>query len=167
MLTGNYNRAMKANAKTYCGKACFYLDRKGTGKPAEQKKKEKAEYDRIYRASSPTLKQRRAAWFKKDYEANPEKYRNVRQSRYAEHLKYIQSDKYKAWKSEYDKKYLAKKQFGVYWESALLLNELEEFLLNKRPDGIKFQMGITNKTQKRKRLWQRQKRQQKSSPQQI
>lgn len=156
---GYVNRAKKDGLKMFCGKKCFGLSRRD-GKTKEQKKAEKAKYDKEFRYyHREEIKQRKAAAFKKDYAANPEKYRKERRRRYKDHLKYIQTPEYKKWKKEYDVKYLAKKDFGIYWESAILLKELEDHLLKIRPDGIKFQMGITNKTQKRKRLWQRNKKQ--------
>ncbi len=165
--TGAVNRAKSIGAPLYCNRVCAGLGRR-SNKTIEQKKKEKAAYDKEFRYyHRDGIKERKAAAFKKDYAANPEKYRKERQRRYKAHLEYLQRPEYKAWKKNYDVKHLAKKDFGVYWESAILLKELEEHLLKIRPDGIKFQMGITNKTQKRKRLWQRVNKKQKSYLQPI
>lgn len=152
VLTGYYNRSVKAGMKFYCNRKHFGLDRRN-GKTKAQKKKEKAEYDKNYRATSPTLKQRRKAYHERTY--NPEKQRAYNKIRYPKHLKYLQRPEYKEWKKNYDEQYLAKRDYGIFWESSLLLKELELWLLNNSPDGMKFQMGITNKTQLRKRLWQR------------
>jgi len=153
-----YKVAQSKGLNSYCDKKCAGIGRRD-GKTIEQKKKEKAEYDRKYRKEySEEIKAEKAAKFKIDYAANPEKYREERKRRYPKHLEYLNTPKYKAWKKEYDLKHLAKKDYGVFWEAAILLKELETFLLTIRPDGIKFQMGITNKTQKRKRLWQRTKK---------
>lgn len=155
---GHVNRANKQGLKLFCSQKCFGLSRRHN-KTKKQLKEEKRLYDIGYREKNEAeLKIKRHDWFMKDYAANPEKYKKERQRRYKKHLEYLQTSEYKEYKKEYDVKYLAKKYFGIYWESAILLKELENHLLGIRPDGIKFQMGITNKTQKRKRLWQRTKK---------
>jgi hypothetical protein len=162
---GHYNRSIRDGYKVYCSRVHAGLGRRD-GKTLEQKKKEKAEYDKNYRYYyKEGIRQKKAERFKKDYAAHPEKYRKERQRRYSEHLKYLQRPEYKKWKKEYDLKHLAKKDYGIFWECSLLLKELETWLLNNSPDGMKFQMGITNKTQIRKRLWQTKIRQQKNSQQ--
>lgn len=153
--TGDVNRAKKLGLPIYCNRTCAGLARR-CNRTDEEKKKIKSDYDK-------QRTDRHELWyllwrgfeFRLDYEENPEKYRKERQRKYKKHLEYLRTDKYKAWKKEYDLKYLAKKDFGIYWESAILLKELENQLLKIRPDGIKFQMGITNKKQKRQRLWQK------------
>ncbi len=158
--TGYYNAAIKRGGNIYCSRKCGGLSRRTS---TEQKKQVKKDYDKKYRADNLESKKIKAhEYFKKDYAANPEKYRAIRKAKYKKHLEYLQTPEYKEWKRNYDIKYLAKKNFGVFWESAILLTELENHLLKIRPDGIKFQMGITNKTQNRKRLWQRQNKQQKN-----
>jgi hypothetical protein len=137
----------------FCDKKCCGLSKKTS---IEEKKKVKRIYDKRYRSKNlDRIRQNKKEYFKKDYLANLEKYRQIRKEKYKKHLQYLNTSKYKKWKREYDKKYLAKKYFGKYWECAILLNELENFLLNNAPEGMHFRMGITNKTQKRKRLWQR------------
>lgn len=166
MYVGHYNRAMKFGNKVYCSRFHSGLGRRDN-KTLEQKKKEKAEYDKKFRYyHKEGIKEKKAAAFKKDYVANPEKYRRERQRRYPAHLKYLQRPEYKKYKHEYDQVFTAKKDYGLFWECSLLLKELEALLLNNSPDGMKFQMGITNKTQKRKRLWQKTIRQ-KNSLQQV
>ena len=160
---GHYNRAMKQGLNVYCNRTCAGIGRRTS---VEEKKAVKAAYDKkIY--NTPERQEARKRYFQKSYKANPEKYKAIRKAKYPKHLEYLQNPKYKAWKKEYDKKHLAKKDYGAFAEAAILLKELEEYLLTIRPDVIKFQMGITNKTQKRKRLWQRTKKQQKNLLQQI
>lgn len=155
---GHVNRANKMGMGLFCNRTCFGLNRR---KSIEEKKAVKAAYDKkIY--NTPERQDARKRYFKKSYENNPEKYRAIRKAKYPKHLEYLRTPEYKAWKKEYDRNYLAKKDYGAFAEAAILLKELEEYLLTIRPDGIKFQMGITNKTQKRKRLWQRVKKQQKN-----
>jgi len=151
---GHYNRAMKNGLRVFCDKDCAGIARR---KSVEEKKKVKAAYDKkIY--NTPERQAARKRYFQNSYKRNPEKYKAIRRAKYPKHLEYLRRPEYKKYKKEYDVKYLAKKDFGIYWESAILLKELEDHLLKIRPDGIKFQMGITNKTQKRKRLWQRTKK---------
>lgn len=148
---GHVNRSRKKGYKLYCNQTCSGLDRRKT---IEEKKKVKAEYDKkIY--STPERIAARKRYFQKSYKDNPEKYRQERRRRYKAHLQYLQRPEYKKWKHEYDQKHLAKKEYGIFWEAYLLLKELELWLLKNSPEGMKFQMGITNKSQKRKRLWQK------------
>jgi hypothetical protein len=159
---------MKMGNKVYCSREHSGFGRR-SGKTVEQKKTEKAAYDKIYSKKNFEIKKpKRAAYHKKTYKGERRKrWLEYNRKRYPQHLEYLNTPKYKEWKRDYDKKYLSKKDYGIFWESALLLNELEELLIKNRSDGTKFRMGITNKTQKRKRLWQRTKKQQKNSLQQI
>lgn len=160
---GHYNRSLRTTTNFYCNIQCAG---KGKRTSIEDKKAKKAAYDKKI-AATPERKQKRKEYFQKSYINNPEKYRAIRKQRYKKHLEYLSSPKYIQWKHEYDQKYRAKKEYGVFWECSLILKELENFLLINRPDGIKFQMGITNKTQKRKRLCQRTIKQQKNLLQPI
>lgn len=155
-VLGHYNRAVKKRLKVYCNRTCSGIGRR---KSKEEKKAVKAAYDKkIY--NTPERKLARKRYFKKSYEENPEKYRLIRRSRYKKHLEYLNNPEYKLWKKEYDKKYRAKKHYGAFAEAALILSELELFLKQNMPDELKFQMGITNKKQKRNKLWQQVKKQQ-------
>ncbi len=146
-----YNRAIKSGLNIFCSRACVGLSKRTS---LEDKKAKKAAYDKkIYH--TPERTEARKRYFQKSYKANPEKYRELRKARYSKHLEYLNTPEYKAWKKEYDKKYIANKNYGVFSEAAIILIELESFLKQNMPDEMKFQMGITNKTQKRKRLWQR------------
>lgn len=153
--TGHYNRAMKVSGVVYC---CREHARIARRKTTDEKKATKALYDKTI-SVTPERKQKQKEYYKKAYLANPEKYKQIRKNQYSKHLEYLRTPEYKEWKQKYDRKHLAKKHFGVFWEAALLLNDLEEFLITNSPEGMKFSMGITNKNQKRKRLWQRQQRQ--------
>lgn len=161
---GHYNRAMKHGLNVYCNRTCSGIGRRTS---AEEKKAVKAAYDKkIY--NTPERQEARKRYYQKSYKANPEKYKAIRKEKYPKHLEYLNTPKYKAWKKEYDKKHLAQKHYGSFAEAAILLSELETFLKQNMPTELKYQMGITNKTKKRKQLWQRtQKKQGKSSLQQI
>lgn len=148
---GHYNRAMKQGLNVYCNRTCAGIGRRTT---EEEKKAVKAAYDKkIY--NTPERQAARKRYFEKSYKSNPEKYKAIRKAKYQKHLEYLRTPEYKEWKKNYDVKYRANKEYGEYGEAALLLFELEEFLNQNMPTELKFQMGITNKTQKRKRLWQR------------
>lgn len=149
--TNHYNRAMKLGLNIFCSKTCFGISKRTT---LEEKKAKKAAYDKKIR-ETPERKQKVKEYFQKSYSLNPEKYREIRKKKYKKHLEYLNTPEYKEWKKRYDLKYRANKQYGIFGESAILLSELENFLNKNMPPELKFQMGITNKTQKRKRLWQR------------
>lgn len=151
---GHYNRAIKQGLNIYCSRTCAGIGRRTS---AEEKKAVKAAYDKKI-SNTPERKAARQRYFQKSYKANPEKYREIRKAKYPKHLEYLNTPEYKERKREYDKKYLAKRGYGAFAESAILLSELELFLKQTMPKELKFQMGITNKTQKRKRLWQRAKK---------
>lgn len=149
--TNHYNRAMKLGLNIFCSKVCFGISKRTT---LEEKKAKKAAYDKKI-SNTPERKEARKRYFRKAYDSNPDKFKEIRKSRYSKHLEYLNTAEYRSWKKEYDKKYRAEKYYGVFSEAYIILLELETFLVQNAPDGMKFQMGITNKTQKRKRLWQR------------
>ena len=148
---GHYNRAKKIGLSLYCNKKCAGASKRTS---IEDKKAKKAAYDKKI-CHTPERREAKKRYFQKSYKANPEKYREIRKAKYSKHLEYLNTPEYKVWKKEYDKKYIANKNYGVFSEAAIILIELETFLKQNMPDEMKFQMGITNKTQKRKRLWQR------------
>lgn len=148
--TGHYNRAIKLGLKVYCDRKCFGLGKR-IEKSSEQKKKEKAEYDKTYRATSPTLKKRKADFHKKTY--NPQRQKEINRQRYPSHLEYLRQPKYRDYKKRYDQKYRTNKLYGEFAEAAIILAELERLLPSKQ---IKYDNGVTIKkqSQKRKRKWQ-------------
>lgn len=150
---GHLNRAMKLGVNVFCSKQHFYESRR-IQRSDEEKKRIKTEYDDKYRRLEK-VKIKKAEYFKKDYAKNPDKYKKERQRRYTAHLKYLQTDGYKKWKADYDKKYLAKKHFGEFAEAAIILTEIEKIIDSKK---VKYENGITiNKSsQKRQRKWQQQ-----------
>jgi hypothetical protein len=145
---GHYNRAIKMGCNVYCSRMCAGVGRRTS---VEEKKKVKAVYDSKYR-KQVSVKQKKRDYFKRDYAANPDKYKKERQRRYLAHLEYLKTTEYKNWKQGYDKVYRAKKDFGEFSEAALILIELEKELDSK---DIKYAYNITqNKSsQKRKRKW--------------
>lgn len=152
--TGHVNRARRSGYRIYCGRVCSGLARRH-GQTIEERKAIKAAYDREYRARHPEKK-----IAQKNYERSPAGRAMQKRNRNKfkqSHLEYCRTPEYRKWKKEYDKQYRAKKQFGEFWESAIILNDLDKIL---QPDKheIRLQKGTYNKSQKRKRLWNSQRR---------
>lgn len=97
-------------------------------KTLEQRRQEKREYDKIYRAKNKEmLKAKKADYFKKTYD--PLKASLTRKTaEYREkHRKYCQNEKYKTgYKKDYDRKYRAKRKYSEGDEAFLILLELEK-----------------------------------------
>lgn len=145
---GAVNRALKINAPLYCDKICAGLGRRDN-KTIEEKKRLKAEYDKEFRKKNATeIKKRKHEYFKKTYD--PQKASVERKKRMPKHIEYCRQPKYKEWKKEYDLKYRAKKEFGEFWESAILINKIEAEYNQREVRQIN---NLHNKSQKRKRKW--------------
>lgn len=149
---GQLNRARKEGLKIFCNRKCFGLSKR-KNKTEKEKKEEKRLYDIEYRKKNvDRLKKQKAEYFKKDYAAHPEKYKEIRRKNYHKHLEYLSTSKYKQWKKEYDKRYRAKKNFGVFAECQLILQELSEIVPSKK---AKYDLGLINKSQIRKRNYEK------------
>lgn len=150
---GHVNRAKKIGAKLFCSKKCFSDSRK-LEKPAEVRKKEKQEYDAEYRKKNAARRKiQKAEYFQRTYD--PIAAREHRKTRMAAHVEYCRQPEYKKWKKDYDKKYLATKKYGDFWESAIILNTLEEAipeLMSKQE--IRQQNNTNNKKKKRRRNYE-------------
>lgn len=143
---GHVNRANKVKLKLYCNKKCAGIGRRTT---IEDKKRVKKEYDINYRAANvDKIKKRAAEYFKKDYAANPEKYRKERQRKMKAHIEYCRQPEYKKKKKVYDRQHRAKIQYGDYGEAAIALFELASIVDNRQ---AKVDQQLFNKSQKRKR----------------
>lgn len=93
---GHLNRAIKLGAPVYCSKECAGIGRRHNKTP-EQLKAEKAAYDKAFRENNRVrLKAEKAEAFKKDYAANPEKYREIRKKRMPQHVIYCRLPKARA-----------------------------------------------------------------------
>jgi hypothetical protein len=151
---GAINRARKKYALIYCDRVCAGFGRRTT-KTLEQKKEEKRLYDMEYRATSPTLKARRHDYHRRTYDhaSAAEK----RQERMPYHVEYCRRPQYKAWKRDYDIHFRAKKQYGEFFESAILLNEIEAEINEMSVDRFERYAanGILNKKQTRRRDYER------------
>lgn len=136
----------------YCNRVCSGLALR-LNKTKEQKKEEKRLYDIERRKiKGDEIRAKKREYFKKDYAKNPEKYKEIRRKKYKKHLEYLSTPEYKAYKKEYDKKYRAKINYGEYWESGLLLQKIELQIDNRE---VKQQLNLINKSQKRKRNYEK------------
>lgn len=146
-----YNRAVKHGLNVYCSREHSGLGRR-KNKSKEQKKADKAEYDRQYRAKNiEMLKKKKHEYFTKTYD--PAKAAIERKKRMPKHVEYCRRPEYRAYKKQYDKKYRANKIFGEYADAFLVLLDIEE-QIDKRELRQKSEHGyIINKSQIRKRSW--------------
>lgn len=149
---GHINRANKLGAKIYCNRTCAGLGRRSK-ETIEEKKHAKAWYDAFIRESMTDKeraidKKKRHEYFKKDYAANPDKYRAVRKRKQDAHNEYCRRPEYRKYKKVYDQQYRAKKHYGKYWEAFIALCNLSGVVDNRQ---AKADQKIFNKQQKRKR----------------
>jgi hypothetical protein len=154
--SGHINRSRSIGAPVYCDRKCAGLGRR-TNETPEEKKIHKQWYDLFIRASltdeERAIRRMNAAiLFQIDYNANPEKYKQERQRRMPAHVEYCRQPKYKRYKKEYDFNYRAKKEYGEFGEAVVVLIELEREIDVRL---AKKENGLINKSQKRKRLWQK------------
>ena len=91
--TRHINRQRAMGFFLYCGRKCSGFGRR-KGKTIEEKRAEKAAYDREYRAANlATIKARKRAYFKATYD--PEKARIERAANMAWHVEYCRQPAYK------------------------------------------------------------------------
>lgn len=110
-------------------------------------KEQKREYDRQYREKNKELlKKKKQAYC--ETPAGREMQKRSREKRKKYHLEYCRTEKYKSYKKDYDKKYLAQKTYGEFWESAIILNKISDIVNNRQATQEK---RTINKMQKRKR----------------
>lgn len=155
--TGQFYRSIRLGLNVFCGRKCAGLNRR-THETPEEKKVYKQWYDLFIRASRTEDEKilfslQALVLFHLDYRANPEKYREERQRRMADHIEYCRQPGYRKYKKEYDEQYHAKKKYGEYWEAAIILNKLENEIDNRqaRKENKLFQKS----SGKRKRSWQK------------
>lgn len=150
---GYVNRAKKLGVPIYCSKKCSGLARR-IERTDEEKKKIKSDYDKA-RRDGP-LKYR-ILEEKRQYAKTPtgravQKRQREKEYRKKYQAEFIKKPEYVKWKHDYDQQYHAKNKYGEFWEAALVLRKIEEIVLPEK-EQIRIQNGISNKSQKRKRLW--------------
>jgi hypothetical protein len=149
---GHVNRARKLGAKLYCGLKCAHIGRR-LNKSVAVKKAEKRLYDIEYRKKNlARIQKRKSEFFKKDYAANPEKYRIARRARQARHNEYCLRPEYRAKKHVYDRARYGRMKFGEYGECHVLMMAIKEAAVEKMSRyEIRLKNNLVNKAQRRKR----------------
>lgn len=152
--TSHYNRAKKVGAGIYCNKVCAGLSRRNN-KSAEQKKEDKRLYDLAYREKNvDLLKEKKAAWFQNSYV--PVQAAIKRKKKMPYHVEYCRRPEYKKWKRQYDEIHRAKKFFGEFYESVLLLKQIDSEVSSRASKyDIGLENGTINKSQNRRREHER------------
>jgi hypothetical protein len=148
------NRAAKDGYTIYCSRKCSGLARR-MYKPKAQKVAEKRLYDMDYRRKNlASIKAKKAAHFQKTYD--PVKAAQYRKENMARHIAYCQRPEYKQWKQGYDQQFRARKLFGPFAESFLILQEIEKEIASRMTKyDIALDKGYYNKAQHRRREYER------------
>ncbi|MDH0837114.1 hypothetical protein N5D02_16930, partial [Acinetobacter johnsonii] len=103
---GEANRTLRKVGYLFCSRTCSGIHRRSL-KTDEQKKIEKAEYDRQYRLKNlESLKIKKAEYFQRTYD--PVTAKAKRKQRMHRHVEYCRTPKYRAYKQKYDQIYRAK-----------------------------------------------------------
>lgn len=152
---GAINRA--GGGPMYCGRKCFGLSRRQY-KTKAQLVEEKRLYDIQYRARNPgARKAQKAAYHKRTYD--PVKAAEYRKTRMPAHVEYCRRPEYKRWKSGYDRKYRAKKDYGPFAEIAMLTVDLNREIKGRMTNHeIRWENKTSNKAQFRARAAQEEER---------
>lgn len=150
VYVGYLNKANNIGAPRYCTKACSALARK-INRSDEEKKRIKSEYDKKRRTElgEAYLAKKREQW-KARYD--PVQAAEYRKKRMHIHVEYCRQPEYRQYKKQYDEQYHAKKKFGEFAESALLLTKIYSLIDNRE---VKADNNLITKSQKRKRQWLR------------
>ena len=146
---GALTRAQNAGLNHYCSRACAGLARR-KNRTDEEKKALKSAYDAQRRIDlADRIRAQKAAHHKETYD--PVKAAIERKANMARHVAYCQRPEYKAWKVQYDRQYRAKKDFGPFWEAAMILEQVQEEVLSRATRyEIDLQNGKLNKRNRRK-----------------
>ncbi len=151
---GEINRAKKRNGKIFCNLQCAGAGKR-LNRSEEEKKLIKADYDRKFRElNADKIKLAKHEYFKKTY--NKEAAAIERKKNMPRHVEYCRRPEYKEKKKQYDKIHAAKRFYGEYWESALIIDSIEELIDDKEVRQIN---NLHNKTQKRKQKWKQHQKQ--------
>lgn len=145
---GEVNRAQAKGANLFCSQKCCG-DSKRKGLTDAEKKEAKRIYDEKRRIDkAEILRAKKAEYYARTKDR--EKEREIRKKRMPAHVEYCRRPEYKAKKAEYDREHLAKKKYGEYWESALLIRDIESQYDQRE---VRENNNLHNKSQKRKALW--------------
>jgi hypothetical protein len=110
-------------SRNFCSLVCSGIARR-KHKSSSLKKEEKRLYDVEYRERNlSAIKAKKAAYYATHVDR--EKEAAVRKANMHRHVAYCQRPEYRAWKQIYDREYRSKKEFGAFWESAILLVDIQ------------------------------------------
>lgn len=158
--TGHVNRAKKLGNGLYCDQVCSSASRRH-GKTLSQLKEEKRLYDIEYRKKNGEFRKQQMIKYNSSPAGRAMQKRN-REKFKQSHAEYCRTPEYRKWKKEYDKKHVAKQKYGEFWESAIILNDIQSEVDNR---AAKLELQLINKLQKRKREYEKAKRNEfKTSP---
>lgn len=153
--SGGVNRAVQRGAPVYCDRECAGKSRR-VFRTDSEKRAEKAAYDAEYRERNrAALKAKKTAYYASHVDR--EKERETRKKRMPQHVEYCRRPEYKKWKTQYDRKYRARKRYGDFGAAAIVLRDLE-VEISSRASRIEISRtnGTLNKHQTRRRDYERQ-----------
>jgi len=147
---GAINRAIANGQRIYCGRKCA-----GLGRRKLIQSDEKKEAKRLYDAARRERLRDEICAYKREHHKrtyDPAKAAVERKARMPKHVEYCRRPEYVAYKSSYDQQRRAKIQFGEFYESALLLMQVESEIESRATrQQIMQANGTYNKAQARKR----------------
>jgi hypothetical protein len=143
---GAINRARSIGAPLYCGMKCAGIARRKPAKTVAEKKAEKAEYDRWYRAINyRKLKKQKAEHFQRTYD--PVAAAIVRKARMPWHVEYCRQPAYRVKKAKYDQQ-RRDAEYGEFAEAQRLTIELNREIKSRSNNyEIRRQNQTGNKAQ--------------------
>lgn len=143
-------RANEAGRNVYCDRVCAGKARR-KWKTDDDKKSEKREYDKRYRAkNADRIKAKKREWFQRTYD--PAKAAIARKANMQRHAEYCRQPEYVKWKKQYDREYRAKKFYGEFWECHVLSMEIRDAVLDRSTAyQVRLDNDTFNKSQRRKR----------------
>jgi hypothetical protein len=149
------NRASNAGCYLYCDRACAGLGRRIEPLSETDRKAAKAAYDREYRKlNRATRKVLKAAYYQKN--RDPAKEREYRAANMGRHVEYCRRPEYREYKKQYDREYNAKRDFGEFWECAIILLDTENEIATRiSRTEVYANNGTLNKKQSRRRDYER------------
>lgn len=144
---GALNRTVAAGLYHYCSRVCSGLAHR-KHRSDEEKRALKSAYDAKRRIDeAEKIRATKREYHKRSYD--PVKAAAERALKMPRHAEYCRRPEYKAWKAKYDEQYRAKKMFGPFWESAMLLADVETEVLSR---ASRYEIDLQNgKLNKRKR----------------
>lgn len=149
--SGHVTRSIKLGRLIYCNRICAGLGRR-SNLTIDEKKQLKSEYDRKYRElNQELLKPKKSEYHKKTYD--PIKAAIIRKEHMPKHVEYCRQPEYRKKKKDYDKIRVAKLHYGEFWESHLLITEIQK---EYNDDEVRQENNLHNKSQKRKKEWKTQ-----------